>query len=79
MFWWIMLVSLTLNCNGLQKQEKWTQVWSLAKHAGAKMITFQETHLTKQLEKKFGLCAQAFDIFYLHGTSQSTGILVAIK
>ncbi len=79
MVWWMMLVSLTLNCNGLQKQEKWHQVWSLAKCTGAELITFQETHLTQQLENKFGLCAQAFGVFDSHGTSQSAAVLVAIK
>ncbi len=81
MFWvlWIMLTCFTLNCNGLQKQEKWKQVWNLAYNNSAELISFQETHLTTKLEKSFGLCAQAFDIHYSHGTSQSIGIFVAVK
>ena len=43
------------------------------------MITFQETYLTQQLENKFSLCAQTFEVFYSHSTSQSAGVLVAIK
>ena len=31
------------------------------------------------MEKRFGLCEQAFEIFYSHSTSQSAGVLVAIK
>ncbi len=81
MFWafWIMLTCFILNCNSLQKQDKWKKVWNLTCNNGAELITFQETYLTSKLEKSFGLFAQAFDIFYSHGMSQSAGILVAVK
>ena len=75
---WMVLTCFSLNCNGLHDLGKWPQVWCLALTSGADVITFQETHLTKDQERSFGLFAQGFDKFYSHGSTQSGGILVAV-
>ena len=78
-FLWMVLACFLLNCNRLHDSGKWPLVWCLALSSGADVIMFQETHLTVEQECSFGMFAQAFDKFYAHGTSQSGGIMVAVR
>ncbi len=43
------------------------------------MIALQETHLTMELEFAFKAYAPSMDIFFAHGTSQSGGVLIALR
>ncbi len=54
-------------------------MWYPALASGVDVIVFQETHLTVKQERAFNCCAQAFDNFYAHGTSQLGGMMVAIR
>ena len=43
------------------------------------IIALQETHLILEQEYAFKVHASTFDFFFSHGTSQSAGVLIAIK
>ena len=45
----------------------------------ADVICLQEMHLTSQQEHAFCLHAPAYDFFFEHGTSNSAGVLTAVK
>ncbi len=43
------------------------------------VVAVQETHLTADLERSFQLYAQNFEFWFSHGTSQSGGVLIAVR
>ena len=38
-----------------------------------------QTHLTQEQEYSFSLHAQGYEMFFLHGTSQSAGVLLVVR
>ncbi len=71
-----MLSCVTLNCNG---KWKWKPLWHFLNSHGADVIALQETHLTMELEFAFKTYAPSMDTFFSHGTSQSRGVLIALR
>ncbi len=77
LFWYMALTFMMLNINGLHDPKKWMTVWKdIVKKD---IICLQETHLMPDQEFSFQLCAQSYDFFYSHGTSNSCGVLTAVK
>ena len=74
-----MLMLLTFNSNGLHNQQKWPKFWQTIKSNVTDIIAVQETHLTTEQEYAFKLHAQSYEIFFSHGTSQTTGIFLAVR
>ncbi len=52
--------------------------WHMVKLYTADIIAVQETHLTIEQEYAFKLYSQNYNIFFSHGTSQATGVFMAI-
>ncbi len=72
-----MLTVVTLNANGLHDTGKWQTLWQEIPHAD--VICLQEMYLTSQQEHAFCLHAPVYDFFFEHGTSNSAGVLIAVK
>ncbi len=68
--------AITLNANGRHDHKMWLDFWKeIPKHD---VICVQEMHLTPAQEFSFKIHAQAYDIIFLHSTSNSTSIFVAV-
>ncbi len=71
--------TITLNVNGIHDPKKWSAVWNSVLSTNLKVIFLQETHLTPDQEYIFARTAPGFNIYHSFGSSNSTGILTAIK
>ena len=72
-----MLTLLMINANSLHDDHKWQDFWFEIPRLD--IICIQQTHLDCTQELSFGLHAQAYDLFYSHGTTNSAGVLIAVK
>ncbi len=68
---------MILNVNGLGNETKWTMLWSEINRAD--IICLQEMHLCPEKEYNFHLFAQLYDFFYSHGSTNSSGVCIAVK
>ncbi len=71
------LTMITSNVNGLHNSLKWSEFWQAIPRKD--IICLQETHLVSTQERAFKLHAQSYDFFYVHGTTGSSGVCVAIQ
>ena len=69
---------LTLNVNGIHDNKKWPKVWQLLKYQCADIFCLQETHLQSNQKYAFGLYGQNYELFFSHGSSNSTSVLIGI-
>ena len=74
--WFMVLMAIMLNVNGLGDKDKWLQLWKSTPRVD--IICFQETHLRTLLEFAFQLNAQGYDFYFSHGTSALAGVCTAI-
>ena len=75
-----MLFSIAmLNVSGLNDESKWNTILNSVMSMPLQILLLQETHLVSVQEYIFVHCLSAYEIIYEHGTSQSAGVLTAIK
>ena len=53
----LMVILVSFNCNGIHDTKKWTPLWNLLKSTRADLIVLQETYLTEQQVYTFSLYA----------------------
>ncbi len=70
------LTVFSSNVNGIHDNRKWADVWQDIPKQD--IICLQETHLIAYQEYAFCLHAQAYDLFFSHGSSASLGVCIAV-
>ncbi len=76
----LMLFSIaSLNVNGINDDSKWAGIFNTILSYPPQVLFLQETHLTVNQEYLFWRCLPAYDVWFENGTSQSAGVLIAIK
>ncbi len=76
----LMLFSIaSLNINGINNDSKWAGIFNTILSYPLLILFLQETHLTVNQEYLFWRCLLAYDVWFENGTSQSAGVLIAIK
>ncbi len=71
------LTFLMLNVNGLHNSAKWQTLWQEVPKKD--VLCFQETHLTPDQIYGFKLFAQSYDFFFSTSSSNSCGVLTAMR
>ena len=74
-----MVSLLSLNVNGIHDSKKWSSILNMILSISPNIVSLQETHLTKDQEYLFSHALPNFSIFYDHGTSNSAGVLTAVR
>ena len=69
----------SLNVNSINDDSKWAGIFNTILSYPPQVLFLQETHLTVNQEYLFWRCLPAYDIWFENGTSQSVGVLIAIK
>ena len=75
----LMVSLLSLNVNGIHDSKKWSPILNTILGVSPDIVSLQETHLVSDQEYLFGCALPNFSIFYDHGMSNSTGVLIAIR
>ena len=75
----LMAVVVSLNVNGMHNNAKWSNIFNTVLVVNPFIVAFQETHLLDLQEYLFCRAMPEYQIIFEHGTSNSAGILVAIK
>ena len=78
-FLFVMFTLLLLNVNGIHDNCKWRNILNTVLAVAPQIVALQETHLTVAQEYAFGACLPGYTVFYQHGSSNSAGVLTAIK
>ncbi len=74
-----MFTLLSLNVNGMHDDSKWRNILNTVLAVALQIVALQETHLTVVQEYAFGASLPGYTVLYQHGSSNSTGVLIAIK
>ncbi len=75
-----MLFSIVpLNVDGINNDSKWSGIINTIMSHPPQVVFLQEMHLTANQEYMFRRCLLAYEIWFENGTSQSAGVLIAIK
>ena len=74
----IIFTLLSLNVNGMHDC-KWRNILNTVLAVALQIIALQETHLTVAQEYAFDAGLPGYTVFYQHGSSNSAGVLIAIK
>ncbi len=74
-----MVILLSLNVNGIHDSMKWKNIFNTILLIALNVIALQETHLTHDQEYLFQHTLLNYHILFENGTSNSAGVLIALK
>ena len=75
----LVMILVSLNVNGIHNDEKWSNILNTVLAVNPQIVALQETHLMVDQQYLFSRALPGYSVFYENGTSNSAGVLTAIK
>ncbi len=73
------MILVSLNVNGIHNDGKWSNILNTVLAVNPQIIALQEMHLTVDQQYLFNRVLPGYNVFYENSTSNSAGVLTAIK